>query len=140
VNRGRVVIVLAVVTGTLIWVATKGLSGNLIYYQTPTEVLHAGSSIVGERTRVGGYVVPGSVQASGAIVRFVVTDGTTRLSVINTGAVPALFSDGRGVVLEGTYGADGVFHSDTLLVKHNGLYTPPAPGVTPSSADLSGGG
>ena len=132
-------IVLAVVAGTLIWVATKGLSGNLIYYKTPTEVLHAGSSIVGERVRVGGYVVPGSVEGSGAIVRFVVTDGTTRLSVVNTGTVPALFSDGRGVIVEGTYEADGVFHSDTLLVKHNGVYTPPAPGVTPTSADLSGG-
>ena len=126
-------IVLAVVAGTLIWVATKGLSGNLIYYKTPTEVLHAGSSIVGERIRVGGYVVPGSVEGSGAIVRFVVTDGTTRLSVVNTGTVPALFSDGRGVIVEGTYGADGVFHSDTLLVKHNGVYTPPAPGVTPNA-------
>ncbi len=138
-KRGRVVIVLAVVAGTLVWVATKGLSGNLIYYKTPTEVLHAGTTIVGERVRVGGYVVPGSVRASGAIVRFVVTDGTTQLSVVNTGSVPALFSDGRGVVIEGIYGADGVFHSDTLLVKHNGVYTPPAPGVTPTSADLSGG-
>jgi len=139
VKRGRVVIVLAVVAGTLVWVATKSLSGNLIYYKTPTEILHAGTTIVGERVRVGGYVVPGSVRASGAIVRFVVTDGTTQLSVVNTGSVPALFSDGRGVVIEGIYGADGVFHSDTLLVKHNGVYTPPAPGVTPTSADLSGG-
>jgi len=139
VKRGRVVIVLAVVASTLVWVATKSLSGNLIYYKTPTEVLHAGTTIVGERVRVGGYVVPGSVRASGAIVRFVVTDGTTQLSVVNTGSVPALFSDGRGIVIEGIYGADGVFHSDTLLVKHNGVYTPPAPGVTPTSADLSGG-
>ena len=74
------------------------------------------------------------------LIRGVVRADGTGWTVINTGAVPALFSDGRGVVLEGRYGADGVFHSDTLLVKHNGVYTPPAPGVTPSSADLSGGG
>jgi len=140
VKRGRVLLVLAVVVGTLAWVAAKGLTGNLVYYRTPTEILKAGSSVVGERVRVGGYVVPGSVHPSGVTIEFIVTDGTTSLTVINTGSVPALFRDGRGVVVEGIYEPDGAFHSDTLLVKHNGVYSPPAPGQTPSSADLSGSG
>jgi len=140
VKRGRVLLVLAIVVGTLAWVAAKGLTGNLVYYRTPTEILKAGSSIVGDRVRVGGYVVPGSVHESGHAVEFIVTDGSASLTVINTGSVPALFSDGRGVVVEGIYGQDGAFHSDTLLVKHNGVYSPPAPGQTPHSADLSGSG
>jgi cytochrome c-type biogenesis protein CcmE len=140
VKRGRVVFVLAVIAGSLIWVAAKGLTGNLVYYKTPTEILNQGPSAIGERVRVGGLVVPGSVQNLGGVVQFVVTDGTTRLTVINTGSVPALFKDGQGVVVEGTYESDGAFHSDTVLVKHNGVYRPPSPGQTPTSADIAGGG
>jgi cytochrome c-type biogenesis protein CcmE len=139
-KRGRIVVVLAVIGGSLLWVAAKGLTGNLVYYKTPTEILNQGGTAVGERVRVGGLVVPGSVQAGGGTVRFVITDGTTSLTVINTGSVPALFRDGQGVVVEGTYERDGAFHSDTVLVKHNGVYRPPGPGETPHSADVTGGG
>jgi len=139
-KRGRVVVVLAVIGGSLIWVAAKGLTGNLVYYKTPTEILNQGDRAVGERVRVGGLVVPGSVQAGGGTVRFVITDGTASLTVLNTGSVPALFRDGQGVVVEGSYESDGAFHSDTVLVKHNGVYRPPAPGETPHSADVPGGG
>ena len=47
---------------------------------------------------------------------------------------------GKGVVVEGTLGSDGAFHADTVLVKHSDNYRPPAPGQTPTSADLQGGG
>ena len=82
---------------------------------------------------------PGSVQRAGSAIRFVVSDGTTRMTVVDTGGVPSLFRAGQGVVVEGDYGADGAFHADTVLVKHNGVYTPPRPGETPTSANLSGG-
>ena len=138
-KRGRLLLPVFVVAGALAWVLVKGLSGNLVYYKTPTEILTQGASAVGDRVRLGGYVVPGSVQRSGHTVRFVVTDGTDRMTVIDTGSVPALFRDGQGVVVEGAYGRDGAFHSDTILVKHNEVYSPPAPGETPTSANLSGG-
>ena len=67
---------------------------------------------------------------------FVVTDGTTRMTVVHSGGTPALFRTGIGVVLEGTYGADGAFHSDTMLVKHGEQYEPPAPGETPSPVQV----
>jgi len=140
VKRGRVYISLAVIAGGLAWVAAKGLSGNLVYYRTPTEVLRQSAALAGERFRLGGLVIPGSIERSGSITRFVVTDGTTRLTVIDTGSLPALFRDGQGVVVEGIYGQDGAFHSDTVLVKHKGVYTPPAPGETPTSANLAGTG
>lgn len=133
---GRLVIAAVLVAGSLGWVAYEGLTGNLVYYRTPTEILHRGESAVGERVRLGGLVVPGSVRRAGHTVRFVVTDETSRMSVIDNGGVPALFGDGKGVVLEGFYGADGVFHADTVLVKHSDRYTPPGPGETPNSAEL----
>jgi len=132
-----VVIALVAVAGALGWVAVKGLSGSLVYYETPTDVLRQGSSAVGERIRLGGYVLPGSTRHEGTLVRFLLSDGTTRMSVIDTGGVPALFKDGQGVVVEGAYGRDGAFHADTVLVKHDGVYRPPKPGETPHSADLA---
>ena len=63
------------------------------------------------------------------------------MPIVSTGAVPELFKAGQGVVLEGAMGADGRFHSDTLLIKHDGEYRPPAPGEhAPGSADLVSGG
>lgn len=138
-KRGRLVIAAVLVAGSLGWVAYEGLAGNLVYYRTPTEILNQGDSAVGKRVRLGGLVVPGSVRRTGTTVRFVVTDETTRMTVIDSGGVPSLFRAGRGVVLEGYYGADGVFHADTVLVKHSDRYTPPKPGQTPTSANLEDG-
>jgi cytochrome c-type biogenesis protein CcmE len=134
--RVRVVVLLVLIAGSLAWVGTQALSGNLVYYVTPTELLeqHPGA---GERLRLGGQVVPGSVHDSAGGVGFVVTDGTSRMSVVHTGSTPALFKTGTGVVLEGTFGADGAFHSDTMLVKHGEEYRPPAPGETPAPVEVS---
>jgi cytochrome c-type biogenesis protein CcmE len=138
VSKARVVIALAVIAGSLGWVAAKGLSGSLIYYKTPTELLRQGKAGVGQSVRLGGYVVPGSVERRGGRLTFVITDDTTRMSVVSNTDVPALFKEGQGVVLEGHEGTDGAFHADTVLVKHNGVYRPPSPGETPHTADLAG--
>jgi cytochrome c-type biogenesis protein CcmE len=136
VKKTRVVVALVAIVGALVWVAAKGLSSSLVYYKTPTEVVQQGHTAVGERLRLGGVVVPGSVDTVGARTTFVVTDDTTRMTVIDRGDLPELFTAGQGVVVEGTLGTDGEFHADTVLVKHNGVYAPPSPGVTPHSADV----
>ena len=133
--RPRVVVLLVLIAGSLAWVGTRALSGNLVYYVTPSELLEQ-QPAPGEQLRLGGQVVPGSVHSLSGIVNFVVTDGTTRMTVVHDGATPSLFQDGTGVVLEGTYGADGAFHSDTMLVKHGEEYRPPGPGQTPSPAQV----
>ncbi|MFN2543354.1 MAG: cytochrome c maturation protein CcmE [Actinomycetota bacterium] len=138
-NKRRVIVALLVIAGALSWILVSGLRNSLVYYRTPTELLRMGRSALGEPTRLGGFVVPGSVRRAPGALRFVVSDGTTRLSVICTSGVPSLFRSGQGVVLEGHEAEDGAFHADTVLVKHNGVYRPPAPGETPHSADLSVG-
>jgi cytochrome c-type biogenesis protein CcmE len=136
----RIVACLAVVVAALGWVAISGLSGNLVYYLTPTDISQHKAD-VGQRVRLGGYVVPGSVGRDGQLLRFTVSDGTRTMVVVDTGSVPELFKAGQGVVVEGALGADGRFHSDTLLIKHDGNYQPPSPGEKPpNSANLSQGG
>lgn len=132
----RVVLPLALIAGGLGWVAANGLGTSLVYYRTPTEVL--GEATVGDQTRMGGYVVPGSRRDQGRAVRFVVTDGSTRISVLGTGGVPSLFREGRGVVVEGFYGRDGAFHADTVLIRHGSEYRPPSPGDVGGAYEAEG--
>ena len=133
----RVAACLAVVVLALAWVAMRGLTGNFVYYLTPTDIVAHHKAQAGERVRLGGYVVPGSVQHRGSVLTFTVTDRTYSMQVFTTGPVPELFKAGQGVVLEGFLGADGRFHADTTLVQHNGNYFPPKPGAPPPHrADL----
>jgi Cytochrome c-type biogenesis protein CcmE len=139
--RLRLLGCLAVIVAALAWVSVRGLTGSLVYYLEPSDVVTHHQADLGQRVRLGGYVVPGSVERVGGTLTFTVTDGTESISVVSTGPVPQLFRAGQGVVLEGELGADHAFHSDTLLVKHNGEYQPPAPGQQPpGSADLNAAG
>ena len=108
----------ALLAGILI-VLVFMLNSNLVYFNTPTEMqqMAGGDS----RHRLGGQVVVGSVTPTTTGVEFVVTDGRVSLPVAYQGAPPQLFEEGVGVVVEGTW--DGVmFHSDTMLVKHDEQY------------------
>lgn len=139
--RLRVAACLAVVVLALAWVAIRGLTGNFVYYLTPTDIVAHHKAQHGQRIRLGGYVVPGSVHRTGAVLTFTVTDRTDSVQVSDTGPVPELFKAGQGVVLEGALGTDGRFHADTTLVQHNGNYFPPKPGEPPPHrADLTSGG
>ncbi|MGE5105401.1 MAG: cytochrome c maturation protein CcmE, partial [Betaproteobacteria bacterium] len=39
--------------------------------------------------------------------------------------LPDLFKEGKGVVAQGTLGADGAFHATEVLAKHDENYMPP---------------
>lgn len=95
------------------------LSSSLVYFNTPTELTN-GEPPEG-RLRLGGQVEVGSVTDNAEGVAFAVTDGRQTVSVIHVGAPQQLFREGVGVVVEGTW--DGsIFHSDTMLVKHDEQY------------------
>lgn len=124
----------AVLTGLLTF---GNLNDNLVYYLTPGEASaqRAGGGdgakgadrADGRRFRLGGLVEEGSVQRTADGVRFTVvdTDGTSPVQVVHTGAPNQLFQAGIGVVVEGTWRGT-VFASDTMIVKHNEEYRPPA--------------
>jgi cytochrome c-type biogenesis protein CcmE len=129
--RLRVLALGGAVVASLGWVATNGLASSLVYYETPSDLLAQGPTRAGERVRLGGQVEPGTVHRAPGGVAFVVTDGAHEMAVAHQGGVPSMFQAGRGVVNEGVYGRDGVFHSDTILVKHDNVYRPPAAGRAP---------
>ncbi|HET9859242.1 MAG TPA: cytochrome c maturation protein CcmE [Nocardioidaceae bacterium] len=139
-TRWKLFVCLGVVVAALAWIAVRGLTGNFVYYLTPTDVAVEHEATVGQRIRLGGYVVEGSISRPHDKLTFDVSDGSQTMTVVSTGSVPEMFTDGQGVVLEGALGPDGRFHSDTLLIKHNGEYRPPeADEDAPDRADLAGG-
>jgi cytochrome c-type biogenesis protein CcmE len=115
-------------------VSFADIGENLVYYWDPTQLHEAGDKALGADIRLGGVVVAGSLswdEASGEL-NFTVSDGKSTVRVHNSGAPPAMFREGIGVVVEGTMTAGGVFESDRLMVKHSNEYRAPEDGVAPS--------
>ncbi len=130
----RVLLISALGAAVLIgFVAVQNLTPNLLYYLTPTEARDRGVA-AGTAVRLGGQVEAGSLRFDPQTrdLRFVLTDGLTRVSVIGTGAPPALLREGAGAVVEGTFAADGTFRATQVIAKHDERYAPPPPGATPS--------
>lgn len=112
--------------GGLLTLVVGGIGSNLVYYWGPTEVLAAGPKAHGASIRLGGQVVPGSIQqGGGSTLRFSVTDGKATLPVRCTSVPPQMFREGIGVVVEGTVAKDGVFESQRLMVSHGNEYRAP---------------
>ncbi|MCX7628103.1 MAG: cytochrome c maturation protein CcmE [Methylophilaceae bacterium] len=99
---------------------------NLVFFYTPTQVAN-GEAPQGGRFRIGGLVEPGSLKraANSLEVRFVVTDTAKRVEVVYSGVLPDLFKEGGGTVVQGRLAADGSFHADQVLAKHDENYMPP---------------
>jgi cytochrome c-type biogenesis protein CcmE len=109
-----------------------GIGENIVYFLTPQELYAKGEKIVERPLRLGGQVVPGSVEwnAEQLDLRFKVTDGAKEVAVHSHGAPPQMFRAGIGVVVEGKYQRNGIFESNSLMVKHSNEYRAPKQGET----------
>jgi cytochrome c-type biogenesis protein CcmE len=118
VRYRRFVIPAVALIGVIVFLLLN-LSNNLVFFNTPTELLEGGPQT--SRLRLGGQVVEGSISNTDDGVTFEVTDGRESVSVVHRGAPQQLFAEGRGVIVEGDW--DGsTFHSDSMLVKHDEQY------------------
>ncbi len=124
----RGILVALVLAGVAIAIALllQALDEEILYFYTPQQVV-AGDAPDGKRFRLGGLVIPGSIQrASGSLkVSFLVTDNQKTLPVEYEGVLPDLFRDGQGVIAHGTINDGGVFVADEVLAKHDENYMPP---------------
>ena len=115
--------------GTLAVVSALVLSAfsdDLVFFYSPTE-LRAHDILPGQRVRIGGLVENGSIkhENDGRAIEFRVTDGRTDIEVNYSGALPDLFREGQGVVVEGALVANGTFRAADVLAKHDEKYMPP---------------
>ena len=118
-----VALVLASTGGAALVIAA--LKDNVLYFYSPSDVVEK-SVRPGIAFHIGGLVARGSVKhGPGGAVRFVVTDGRTRIPVTYSGALPDLFREGQGVVAAGSLNSEGVFAASEVLAKHDERYMPP---------------
>lgn len=138
-NRRLLAVLALTIAGlALAFLATGGLGENLVYYWSPSELHAAGTKANDAMVRLGGLVVPGSIErgADGLDLRFAVTDGAAIVPVTARTVPPAMFREGIGVVLEGRMGSDGTFHTQRLMVKHDNEYRAPGEGDERSVREL----
>ena len=105
--------------------AAWALRNQASYFYVPSDVA-ANPPTPGQAVRLGGMVDTGSLtkDPDGVTIRFVVGDGKAKVPVVFSGIVPDLFTEGSGVVAEGSFEPDGTFKADNLLAKHDENYVP----------------
>jgi cytochrome c-type biogenesis protein CcmE len=111
------------------FLVASAFRNNLVFFFSPTQVV-AKEAPINRTFRVGGLVQDGTLQRDpdGLTVRFVVTDTAANVPVVYKGILPDLFKEGRGCVAQGRIDAQGVFHADQVLAKHDENYMPPEAG------------
>ena len=101
------------------------LKQNILYFKTTSEIFTnnpiEGNSII----RVGGMVKKDSIRQDNKEIRFILTDYKKELIVVYSGAVPNLFSEGQGAVVEGILNDKKYLIANRILAKHDENYMPP---------------
>ena len=107
--------------------ALNAFRSNLMFFYSPSQVT-AKEAPAGRAFRLGGLVERGSMKRDGLAIRFVVSDTVRKVPVRYDGALPDLFREGRGVIVQGRLGRDGVFEAREVLARHGENYSAPRAG------------
>jgi len=127
-RQKRLAMVAGLITALAVAVALvlNAFRSNLVFFFTPSQVAN-GEAPRDKSFRIGGLVVPGSLQreADGVRMQFAVTDQAKTVQVHFQGILPDLFKEGAGVVAQGVMQPDGRFIAREVLAKHDENYMPP---------------
>jgi len=131
-NRMLVVIAIIVGLGLITTLVMYALRANIDLFYTPSEILQGKGEAhekpePGQRLRVGGMVMPGSVKRDpqSLQVSFKLYDASGVVSVTFEGILPDLFREGQGVVAQGVLENGNLINAKEVLAKHDEKYTPP---------------
>ncbi len=141
----QISLAVAVILGTIAWLAFTGYSSSKSYYVTIAQLGGMGDKAYHSNLRVEGFVEPGSIERNGPHVNFVLNEFESHspnaasgrlLKVSYKGAEPPpdTFKDDAQALAMGTYGRDGVFHATVLQAKCASKYAPAQPGAQPPAA------
>ncbi|WP_273395911.1 cytochrome c maturation protein CcmE [Actinobacillus porcinus] len=134
-RKSRLSLILFVVLGVAVaaGLVMYALRSNIDLFYTPSEVLYgknddaATKPEVGQRIRVGGMVVAGTVKrdAKSLKVQFDVNDIGPAITVEYEGILPDLFREGQGIVAQGVLISPTILQATEVLAKHDENYVPP---------------
>lgn len=119
-----------IILAALAYLIYGGMRQAIVYFVTPSELKGQETTSRDKFLRMGGMVVAGSLQKDlkNLTYRFQITDGAVSVPIYFHGVPPDLFSEGKGAVVEGRIGPDGVFVASTIMAKHAEEYSPPHEG------------
>ena len=134
-RKSRLSIIILVLAGVVIatTLVLYALRQNIDLLYTPSEVVYGKEDKadlkpeVGQRIRVGGMVVAGTVQRDpkSLKVRFDLNDIGPSISVEYEGILPDLFREGQGIVAQGVLKEPTLLEATEVLAKHDENYVPP---------------
>jgi cytochrome c-type biogenesis protein CcmE len=119
-----------IILAAISYLVVGGMKEAIVYFVTPSELKAKENLSADKFLRMGGMVVKGSLKKDLQTLtyHFELTDGTTTFPVFFKGLPPDLFTEGKGAVVEGRIGKDGVFQATTIMAKHAEEYSPHADG------------
>lgn len=119
-----------IILAAISYLVVGGMKEAIVYFVTPSELKAKENSSADKFLRMGGMVVKGSLKKDlqSLTYRFELTDGTATFPVFFKGVPPDLFTEGKGAVVEGRIGRDGIFQATTIMAKHAEEYSPHADG------------
>ncbi len=123
-RRLLVVLLVLALAGVAVFLTTRALRSNLVFFLTPGQVLD-GEAVGKTHLRLGGLVQAGSLQRDGERVRFVLVDARHSIPVVYRGILPDLFSEGKGAIAQGRLDNGGELQATEVLAKHDENYMPP---------------
>ena len=109
----------------VIFFILKSLEENIVYFFSPSEIYDKPNISFNERIRIGGLVKEDSIIKDQTSIKFIITDLKKEIIISYSGAVPNLFSEGKGVIAEGELKDKKYFVADKILAKHDENYMPP---------------
>lgn len=132
-KRLSVALVIIIGLGSVTGLVLYALKQNIDLFYTPTQLVEGLGEdkirpAVGQRLRIGGLVLPGSVQRSSEDlkVRFQLSDDHGGIVTIEyEGILPDLFREGQGIVAQGSLKSPTVITATEVLAKHDEEYMPP---------------
>ena len=133
-RKNRLILVMLVLVGLGLAAALVmyALRSNIDLFYTPGEMINGKGEQqlkpeAGQRLRVGGIVMPGSVKRDPNTlqVAFKLYDASGVISVSYDGILPDLFREGQGVVAQGVLQDATHVSAKEVLAKHDEKYTPP---------------
>ena len=114
----KFIIAIIIIAGAISYLVFSGVKDTMVYYLTIEELQAKVPDVYGERVRVSGTVVPGSIVKDGnGNIEFTITDGSNNIDVKYSGIIPDIFADDVEAVVEGNYSQQNVFDADVLLAK-----------------------
>lgn len=132
-RKKRLIIASSILCGfaLVIGLVIYALKSEVDLFYVPSEVINGVKETgvkpkVGDRIRIGGMVVPGSVNRDdeSLAVSFDLIDSGPTVTVTYKGILPDLFREGQGIVADGTLIAPDTLRASQVLAKHDENYMP----------------